>query len=326
MNMKKLLKNKYFQETLNIFLIAVGTFIMGFAFNSFFYANNIAPGGFGGLAAVISDFLVKLGLIRISPTIFYIIFNIGFIIWAFFVLGKKYIAYSLIGIALYSVFIQFLKIDIGVNDLFLASFFGAVLIGFGTGLVVRCGGSTGGGEMLGNIIHQYKPNVTIGKFIIFVDIVVLLFSFYTYGLVNSLYTIFAIVIDGIVVDRVLNMGKERLAFYIISEKHVEIAKSIMGKLSKGVTCIQAVGSYTNKERDILLCLIDKYEIDKLKSIIFNIDENAFVFNTKINEAFGSNFEKHKKPIVSIFKKKSKEINEQNIVVETAKKQENEKNL
>lgn len=299
----RLVKNKYLKEIINILLIILGTFIMGFAFNSFFYMNNIAPGGFGGLAAVISDFLVKLGLIRISPTILYIIFNIGFIIWAFFVLGKKYIIYSILGIALYSIFIQFLKIDLALNDLFLASFFGAVLLGFGTALVVRCGASTGGGEMLGNIIHQYKPNITIGKFIIFVDVVVLLFSFYTYGLVNSLYTLFAIVIDGIVVDKVLNMGKERIAFYIISEKHDDIAAAIMEKLPRGVTCIQATGSYTNKERDILLCLIDKYEIDKLKSLIFNIDENAFVFNTKINEAFGNRFEKHKKPITSIFKKK-----------------------
>lgn len=306
--MKNLVKNKYVKEILNIFLICVGTFIMGFAFNSLFYMNNIAPGGFGGLAAVISDFLVKLGLIRIEPTILYIIFNIGFIIWAFFVLGKKYIVYSILGIALYSVFIQFVKIDLGINDLFLSAFFGAILLGFGTALVVRCGGSTGGGEMLGNIIHQYKPNVTIGKFIIFVDIVVLFFSFYTYGLVNSLYTIFAIVIDGIVVDKVLNLGKERLAFYIISEKQEEIATSIIENFSKGVTCIQATGTYTNKERDILLCLIDKFEIDYLKEIIFDIDDTAFVFSTKVNEALGSNFGKHKKPLTSVFKKK-KTINE-----------------
>lgn len=311
--MNKILKNKYVREIINIFLIVVGTFIMGFAFNSFFYMNNIAPGGFGGLAAVISDFLVKLGAPRISPTILYIIFNVGFIIWAFFVLGKKYIIYSLIGIALYSVFIQFLQIDLHLNDMFLASFFGAVLIGFGTALVVRCGGSTGGGEMLGNIINQYKPNVTIGKFIIFVDIVVLLFSFYTYGLVNSLYTVFAIVVDGIVVDKVLSLGKERLSCYIISDKHQEIADAILEKLHKGVTCISAKGSYTNQERNVLLCLIDKYEIDKLKSIIFDIDENAFVFNTKVNEAFGSNFGKHKKPITSIFKKKkSKDETKENI--------------
>lgn len=305
--MKQLLRNKYVREIINILLIVVGTFIMGFAFNSFFDANNIAPGGFGGLAAVISDFLVKLGFVRIAPTFFYLAFNVGFIIWAFFVLGKKYICYSLLGIALYSVFIQFLKIDLAISDLFLASFFGAILIGFGTALVVRCGGSTGGGEMLGNIVHQYKPNITIGKFIIFVDIIVLLFSFYTYGLTNSLYTIFAIVIDGIVVDKVLYAGKERLAFYIISEKHVEIASQIMQKPSKGVTCIQATGSYTSKERDILLCLIDKYEIDKLKAIVFETDENAFVFNTKISEALGSNFERHKKPITSIFKKKKNKV-------------------
>lgn len=309
-NYSSIKKRKVLVEIIKIFYIFVGILMMGFAFNSFFCANNIAPGGFGGIAAVISDFFsVKLNWFYISPTILYLLMNVILIFFALKSLGKKYFFYSLMGIGLYSLCIEFLKINIALNDMFLASLFGAVLMGIGTGLVVRGGGSTGGGEMLGNILHYYNNEITVGKIIIVVDCFVLILSFATYGIVNSLYTLLAIYISGKITDLVLEGGKGTKAYYIISDKYEEISNVILTKLYRGATLIDGTGVYSKTNKNILLCLLNKYEARNLKDIVFEIDEHAFLFSTTVAEAYGKGFDKKVR-----YKKAKKEltINEENL--------------
>lgn len=304
------IKNKYLNETIKILFILVGIFLMGLAFNSFFYANNIAPGGFGGLAAVISDlFNVKLHWFYISPTILYLIMNAVLIFFALKSLGTKYFFYSLTGILLYSLCIEFLKIDLHITDMFLASVFGAVCMGVGTGLVVRGGGSTGGGEMLGNILNYYNNDITVGTVIIIVDASVSVLSLATYGLTNCLYTLFAIFIAGKITDLVLEGAKGTKAYYIISDKYEQIADAILNKLYRGATLISGKGVYSKQEKNMLLCLLNKYEARNLKDIVFEIDEDAFLFSTSVHEAYGNGFDKKIKYKSKKDKKdkKSKEI-------------------
>ena len=310
------IKNKFLKEFLRVIGIMLGCAIMGFAFNCLFYANNVAPSGLSGLAAVISDFLAdKIGLIRIEPTILYLIFNIGIMIWAFFVMGKKYIIYSFLGILSYSLAIKYINFNIGIKgELFLSAVFGAILLGFGTGLVVRLGGSTGGGEMLGNIMNKYKPNVSVGTFIVVIDLIILAFSFVTYGLVNSLYTILAIYIDGIVVDKVLSGGKETQAFYIITDKYKEISNTIMSELHRGVTLFNAKGMYTNEDKFMLLCLVDKNRASRLKELVFDLDDKALLFDTTVSEAYGNGFQEAQNELIKKLKKKKLDKIKRNLVL------------
>jgi len=287
-------KNKYLNEIFKIVIIIVGVIFMGFAFNSFFYANNIAPGGFGGLAAVISDLFVKLNWFYISPTILYLGLNIILIFFAFKLHGIKYFIYSLLGIGLYSICIEFLNINLNFNDMFLATIFGALFMGIGTGLVVRFGASTGGSDMLGNILHSFNNNITIGNVIIAVDVIVVILSFATYGLVNSLYTLIAIYLAGKITDFVIDGGKGTKAYYIISDKYEEIANIILNKLYRGATLIEGKGVYSKNEKKILMCLVSKYEARNLKNLVFEIDDKAFLFSTSVVEAYGEGFQKQVK--------------------------------
>ncbi|MBE5746007.1 MAG: YitT family protein [Clostridiales bacterium] len=285
------IKNKFLKESLNFVYIIVGIFLMGIAFNSFFYTNNIAPGGFGGLAALISDLFVKLDWFYISPSIIYLFFNLILIFFAFKAQGLKYFLYSVFGILVYSTCIEFVKFNLNVNDLFLASIFGALLMGLGMGLVVRGGGSTGGGEMLGKILATYNPDISIGKIILIVDFIVLALSFATYGIINSLYTLIAIYLASKVTDIVIDGGKGTKAYYIISDKHEEIADVILHKLYRGATLIDGKGVYSKKERNILMCLLNKYEARNLRKLVFEIDDKAFLFCTSVSEAYGEGFSK-----------------------------------
>ena len=302
------IKNKYIKEILSILILIVGVFCMGTAYNSFFLSNKIVPGGFGGLAAVISQLFVKLGWFYISPTVLYLIMNVFLIGFALKRLGKKYFFYSLLGIGLYSICIEYLQFDLHFTDFFLASIFGAALMGIGTGLVVRAGGSTGGGEMLGKILHTYNNEITVGKVIIFVDTLVLILSYATYGIVSSLYTLLAIVITGKVTDYVIDGGQGTKAYYIISDKYEEISQAIITKLYRGATLFNGVGVFSKNEKNVIMCLLNKYEARNLKDIVFEIDDNAFLFCTSVNEAYGGGFEKNvryeKKEII---KKENNEV-------------------
>lgn len=283
---------------------------MGFAFNSFFNANNIAPGGFGGLAVVISNLFVKIGWIYISPTIIYLAFNTILIGFAFKILGKKYFIYSIVGILLYSVCIEYLKINISLNDMFLASIFGAALMGVGTGLVIRGGGSTGGGEMLGMILHHYNNEITVGKIIIIVDSLVLILNFASNGLVSSLYTLLAIYLTGKITDVVVDGAKKTKAYYIISDKYELIADAIITKLYRGATLINGKGAFSKNDKNILMCLVNKYEARNLQNIVFDIDDKAFLFSTSVIEAYGEGFEKKVRYKSNKKSKKVKDLNNQ----------------
>lgn len=285
------IKNKYFREILNFVYIIVGIVLMGFAFNSFFYSNNIAPGGFSGISALLSDLFIKLNWFYISPSILYLFFNLLLIFFALKVNGLKYFLYSIFGIITFSICIEYVKFDLNFNDMFLASVFGALLMGIGTGLVVRGGGSTGGGEMLGKILSIFNPDITIGKTIIAVDIVVLILSFATYGVVNSLYTLIAIYLAGKITDFIIDGGKGTKAYYIISDKYEEIANEIVNKMYRGATILEGKGVYSKNEKKILMCLVNKYEARNLKNIVFKIDNKAFLFSTTVSEAYGEGFTK-----------------------------------
>lgn len=315
------IKNKYLNEVFKILMMIVGIFCMGTAFNSFFLRNQIVPSGFGGLAAVISELFVKLNWFYISPTILYLVMNVFLIVFALKRLGKKYFFYSILGIALYSVCIEYLNFDLQLTDFFLASVFGATLMGIGTGLVVRGGGSTGGGEMLGKILHTYNNEITVGKVIIVVDSLVLALSFATYGIKSCLYTFLAIIISGKVTDFVIDGGKGTKAYYIISDKYEEISQAIVTKLYRGATLFNGMGVFSKKEKNIVMCLLNKYEARNLKEIVFEIDDKAFLFSTSVNEAYGEGFDKKVRYVKSSqLKKKQGTVEEKikNAVMETIK--------
>lgn len=282
-------KNKWLKEILKIFLIMFGVCLMGFAFNSFFYANDIAPGGFGGLAIVFSNLFNKLNWFYVSPTIIYLILNAILMCFAFKLLGKKCFIYSLLGILAYSLCIEFFKFDLNLNDKFLAALFGAVLTGVGVGIVVRSDGSTGGSELLGLILHSFNRNITVGKVLIIVDSLVLILNFATSGLISSLYTLFAIYLSGKIADIVIEGGKGTKVYYIISDKYEEISSAIVQKLSHGATIINGKGAYSKTDKNILMCLVNKYEARDLKQIVFNTDDKALLFSTSVVEAYGKGF-------------------------------------
>ena len=304
------ISNKYLKHSVNVFCVLVGTFVMGAGFNIFYAPNNILLGGFGGLATIIS-YLLSLAGLNISMPIIYLLLNIVLYIFAVKILGKTFAIYAILGIVSYSLFLEFCTFPAVSDDLLLCSIYGGFLTGLGIGVIIRCGATTGGGDMLGCIINHKNPKISVGWVTIAVNCVVICISLIIYGLNLSLYSIIGIFIAGKTSDLIIEGPRSVKAFYIISPKSDEISNKLLTDLHRGVTTLEANGMYSHKHMEVILCLVSQFQISKLKQIVYDIDPSAFLFSVSVKEAMGKGFhklEKHKSILIHKKEKQNLAVN------------------
>jgi len=283
--------SKKTQFLLDIVMICLGTIIMGFAFSFFLSPNDISTGGFSGIALIINELLGMVGITFLSNAIIYFILNIGLFLFALKTLGKVFAIKAIVGIAVYSLFMQVFELISGFAhyEPLISSIYGGILMGIGVGLVVRFGGSTGGTDMVACMVRVKKPQFSIGQIVVFIDIFVVLASMFVFpnGLEILPYTIIALVISIYTTDFVNDGYKKVKAYYIVTTKPDEVSKNIMEKLGRGCTMQKAMGMRYKTERALITCLVSKFQTGMLKRIILEADDAAFVFSTSANEVIGA---------------------------------------
>ena len=296
--MKKILTKANLKNVVQAMFIICGTFLMGMAFNVFLNNNKISPSGFAGLSSIVSNLLKSNFNIYIPAGVFYLSINAVLFVLSIKSIGLKFAVNSLIGIVSYSIFMEVCNFDIGLagTDLLLCAIYGGVLMGFGLGLVFRCGGSTGGSDMLANLLRKKFKFITVGSMVFIVDFVVVSLSFLAYNnLELAMYSVVAIWIMTKMSDMVASGVYGLKAYYIISSKSQEIANAILTDVERGVTSLKATGMYTHEDHDVLLVVLSRAEAIKLRKIISEIDTKSFVFSAPISEAMGTGFLPHDIP-------------------------------
>ena len=282
--------SKKWQHALEYSMIILGTLIMGFSFSIFLEPNDISVGGFSALAMIVNTLLSKSGIANIPTSVIYLVLNIGLYVLAFKTLGKKFAIKSLLGIISFSLGMQLFN-TIGINityELFISAVFGGAIMGVGVGFVVRFGGSTGGSDMIGSIIRSKNKTISIGSIMIFVDMAIIGLSLFVFtnGFELLPYTIVALLLCMITTDFINEGYKEVRAFNIITNKPDEISTAIMDKLARGCSCTAIKGMHTHSDKFIVICLVSKYQKGQLRSIIAEIDPQAFVYATRVSEIQG----------------------------------------
>ncbi|MEO0092736.1 MAG: YitT family protein [candidate division WOR-3 bacterium] len=278
---------KFTQHFFDFCLIIVGSVIMGLAYNLFLIPHRIVPGGVNGLSIVI-NFLLRtpVGLVGI-------LFNIPLFILGVKTLGKVYGIKSLFGIILSSLFIDFftyvVPIPSATNNTILAAIYGGVLLGVGLGAVFRGQGSTGGTDIIGQVLNRYT-NLSIGMGILITDFIIISLAALVFRkLESALYGYLTLFLSSKAIDLISEGWSFTRAVYIISDKATEIAQVIIDKMGRGVTRFYAKGEYTNVERDVLLCVLTKREIAQIRNYVKEIDPNAFIIISDVYEVLGKGF-------------------------------------
>lgn len=278
-------KEKWYKIVTSLIGLSLGAFLLAIGLVLFLEPNTIAPGGVTGFAIVFKQ------VINIPIYITNLAINIPLFIIGVIILGKNFGWKTLYCTALLSLFLKVIPVRLVTPDLLLASIFGGLVCGVGLGIVFKSGGTTGGTDLAGSILNKFFPSLSIATFMMAIDILVVAFA----GIVDkkvetSLYSIISLFVSVKVIDLILEGIGYLKGFLIITDKPEEISEKIMEELERGVTLFRGKGMYTKKEKDVLLCVVNRSQFTKTKEIVHYVDKQAFMMVTEISEVLGEGFE------------------------------------
>ena len=269
-----------FQRSLT-FLI--GIFIVSITFNIFMIPNDIVY-GVGGIGVIFKK------LFNITPSVVILISSILLLILSFVTLGFDKTKNSIIGSLLFPIFVELTEfiipyINLGNTEPLLLTIFGAALSGFGYGLIFKSGYTTGGTDILNQIVAKYFKK-SIGTSMFFTDGLIIGISLFFFGMQKFMYSVVNIVIISIMTDKVILGVSQSKTFFIITDSETAVKKFIMEYLDRGVTVIEARGGYTGNYQKMIMCTIPTKEYFVFKEGIESIDPNAFFMVTDAYEVSG----------------------------------------
>lgn len=270
--------------------IIVGTLLMAVSINLVYDPMEMVTGGVTGLAIAIKDVTERMLDFSMPVWLTNIILNIPLFMAAYRILGKRTIKKTLFATVMLTLFIYIVPIyQIFESDYLLASVFGGVIGGAGIGFVLATGGTTGGTDLLCMLIHQKKKYYSVPQLLTIVDCFVVLTGVLVFGINVSLYAVIAVYITAKISDGILEGLKFAKMAYIISDKHKEIAESIIINMDRGVTGIRSTGMYSDMEKNLILCVVSKKEIVQLIDIVNKIDPRSFMIISDVREVLGEGF-------------------------------------
>lgn len=266
------------------FELVIGVLIISLAFNIFLLPNNLVFGGVSGLSIIIKEF------IPIDPSKFIMISSLILLVVSYIFLGKEKTKGSIVGSILFPIFVdltanvnQYIQLD--TSNLLLAVIFGGIIYGFGAGLVFKAGFTTGGTDIINQILSKYL-HVSMGNAMLLSDGLIVLCGGFFFGVTKLMYAIIVIYIIGLITDKVLLGISNSKAFYIITNEDEKIRDYLLNELHHGVTIFNVKGGYTNKKDEVILCVVPTSEYYKVKEGIHEIDSEAFFLVCDAYEVFG----------------------------------------
>lgn len=266
----------------------LGAFIVAVALEMFLLPNKIIDGGVIGISMMVSYVTEwNLGLL-----IFLI--NIPFLILAFKSLGKKFIINTFMATVLLAVATNLttgLKPITG--DLLLATVFGGILLGLGVGLILRNNASLDGTEMLSMVIAKRNKVVSVGQLLMGMNLFIYTAAGFLLGWDRALYSILTYYVASKVIDTVLEGLDKSKSVRIVSDSSREIGEAIMRELDVSVTYMKAMGGYSRQEKIMTFCVVNKFDIPKLKEAVYNVDPRAFIVTEDVHEVEGVRVKKNR---------------------------------
>lgn len=265
--------------------LTIGAILAAVGLEIFLVPNNIVDGGINGIS-IISSYLTKLPL-----GAFIFILNLPFLVFGYSQIGKSFVIATLYAITVLSVGVSVLHPIPGLTqDPLLAAVFGGITLGIGVGMVIRYGGSLDGTEIIA-IIFSKKSAFSVGEIVMFFNLFILTSAGAIFGWDRAMYSLIAYFVAFKVIDLTIEGLDESKAVIIISDKQDEIAEVLMARLGRGVTFLKGQGGYTRQSKGVLYSVVTRLEVSKLKSIIDEIDEEAFVTIQDVHEVLGGRFSK-----------------------------------
>ncbi len=272
------------------FFITVGIALYAFGFSAFIFPEKVVIGGLAGLGTIVYF------LTGIPVAVAQYAFNLMLLGAAYKVVGKQFVMGTLYGATMISVFIgAFVPLfpEPIVHEPFMSIVIGGIICGFGIGTAFVHNGSTGGTDIVAAMVAK-KSNVTIGRTMLYTDVVIISSSYFiTHHVETMVYGFVVLFLVSYVTDLVINTNRQAVEFTIFSRHWQEIATAINNEAHRGCTVLTGEGWYSKKEVKVLLVMCRKIEAVTVSRIIKSIDSDAFVTQANVNGVYGKGFDELK---------------------------------
>lgn len=280
------------RRVIKLIMLTAAGIINAFGVSLVLAPVNLFDSGISGTAylldVVTPDFLVM--------SMFLILLNIPFYLFALKKLGKSFIVTSVYAITIYSVFAFLFRNILPINfsngspftgsDLLLSALFGGTISGIGSGLVIRLGGAIDGVEVM-SVLFAKKLGMSVGMFIMVYNVLLYSVSAIVFrDWLVPLYSIIAYTMGIKTIDFIVEGLDKGKSVIIITDKSSSVYSVLTETLGRGVTVLEAVGGYSNEEKIFIYCVVNRFEIPLVKKIVKENDPHAFATMTEVTETLG----------------------------------------
>ncbi len=273
-----------------------GSFIFGAGYAIFLGPNDLNAGGISGLAAIIVQLINPNGTIPfVSVGTLTILINLPLFAIGGVKIGKRFFFGSLLGLGISSMAIDYLPIGIVLGEPLLAALYGAVVTGFGLGMVFMSGTSTGGSDIVVRLVKLKARNTNIGVIAMAFDVfVVALTGLVFKNVENALYTGITAFLCSKVIDMVVYGFDNTKTALIITKEHEKVAEVIGKQLGRGATYLYSQGSYSRTDGKVVLVAVYPRQVAELKELVIHIDPKAFIIVQEAHQVLGDGFSRYSK--------------------------------
>ncbi len=287
------MSNKKFNlqiKPLNLLFLFIAGIINATGVMLFLSPAGVIDSGISGLSLFLKN------VTGVNIAVFLVVFNVPLFLVGFRKLGWKFIVYSLVSIGAYSamsalyqdVFTFTGKIYAMIEkDMFIASVFGGFISGVGSGLTIRYGGAIDGVEVLA-VMFAKKIGVSVGQFVMAFNVIIyVVASVVSRDILVGLYSVISYAVGLKVVDFVVDGFDKGKACTIITKQPEKLAAAISAELKRGITIVDCKGYFLNEEQTMLYCVVNRFEITRIKNIIQETDPDSFVAINEVSEVLGN---------------------------------------
>ena len=250
--------------------LILGAFIYSIGTHSFIETANIAPGGAVGVALMLNH-VTNLPVGRLTLMV-----NVPLLILAWFHLSRAFALRTAFACGICSVVLDYViapVFPVYMGDQLMGSLYGGILVGVGMAFIFLSGSTTGGSDVVGYLLQKKYPHVSIGRALMMIDGIILSTSIFVFGNVDA--ALFGLI--------------SLYAQTKVTKYPQKIAERVIKEIDRTVTLLPGKGGYSGEDTTVVLCTVRKTEFNRLKRIIAETDENAFVIVKETSGIFGLGF-------------------------------------
>lgn len=270
---------KSLREGLNLLYIIPGILSAGLGLEGFLLPNHFIDGGVTGISMLFS------ALTGVKLPVLLIVINAPFILTGFFQITRLFALKSALAILGLSASLLFINYPVVTTDKLLAAVFGGFFLGAGIGLAIRGSCVLDGTEVLALLLSR-RMGATVGELIFILNIVIFSVAGIFLGLETAMYSMLTYFAASRTIDFLIHGLEEYTGVMIVSAKGEQIRTALITELGRGVTVFQGKGGFTEAAQEILFCAVTRLEIPRIRSLMADIDETAFIVMSPINDVHG----------------------------------------